>query len=194
MIEATAADEYGAAWTLAATTGLRLGELLGLSWLDVGASTLTVRRSLSRDTAGGFSLAEPKTARSRRTIPLPAAARAALEDQRGRQAAARAAAGHAWQDRDQLVFTDGVGRPILPAAMSKAWLATSRRLGLGVPFRALRHTAATTWLRSGVPLVVVADALGHTGVAITAAHYAAVAPELRLATADAMDRALTGGS
>jgi integrase len=190
MIEATVADEYGPAWTLAATTGLRLGELLGLSWADVNAGSLTVRRSLARNAAGGFSLAEPKTLRSHRTIPLPVAARAALEDQRGRQAAAREAAGRAWQDRDGLVFTDTVGRPIPPATMSKAWLATSRRLGLGVPFRALRHTAATTWLRAGVPLVVVADALGHTGVAITAAHYAAVAPELRAATADAMDRAL----
>jgi hypothetical protein len=41
-----------------------------------------------------------------------------------------------------------------------------------------------------VPLIVVSQALGHTGIAITAAHYAAVAPELRSATADAMDRAL----
>ena len=35
IIEATAADEYGAAWTIAATTGLRLGELLGLSFDDI---------------------------------------------------------------------------------------------------------------------------------------------------------------
>ena len=36
MIEATAADEYGAAWTIAATTGLRLGEILGLAFDDIG--------------------------------------------------------------------------------------------------------------------------------------------------------------
>jgi integrase len=193
MMEATAADEYGAAWTIAATTGLRLGELLGLAFddIDTTAGTLTVRRALARDAVGGWSLAEPKTSRSRRTIPLPAAARAAVEDQRGRQDAARAAAGTAWQDRTGLLFTDAVGRPLPPGHVSKAWRATADRLGLAVPFRALRHTAATAWLRAGVPLIVVSQALGHTGIAITAAHYAAVAPELRSATADAMDRALS---
>jgi len=61
---------------------------------------------------------------------------------------------------------------------------------MDVPFRALRHSAATAWLTAGVPLVVVSEALGHTGISITAQHYAAVAPELRSATATAMDGAL----
>jgi integrase len=192
MIEATAGDPLGAAWTLAATTGLRLGELLGLNFddIDTRAGTLSVRRSLAQDADGGWSLAEPKTRGSRRTIPLPVVARAAVEDQRGRQDAARAAAGTAWQDRAGLLFTDAVGRPLAPGHVSKAWRATADRLGLAVPFRSLRHTAATTWLRAGVPLIVVSQALGHTSIAITAAHYAAVAPELRSATADAMDLAL----
>lgn len=177
MIEATVADEYGAAWTIAATTGLRLGELLGLAFGDIDkAGSLSVRRSVARDASGGWSLAEPKTSRSRRTVPLPAAARAAVEDQRGRQDAARTAAGSAWQDCVGLLFTDSVGRPLPPGHVSKAWRETADALGFEVPFRALRHTAATTWLRSGVPLIVVSQALGHTGIAITAAHYAAVAP------------------
>ena len=79
------------------TTGVRLGELCGLQWpdVDLAAGTLTVRRALARDGANGWALAEPKTTRSRRTIPLAAAARSALEDQRARQDAARAAVGEA---------------------------------------------------------------------------------------------------
>ena len=71
MIEATTADEYGAAWTLAATTGLRLGELLGLSFDDIDslAGTLSVRRSLARDHGNGWELADaeddPKRMHSR---------------------------------------------------------------------------------------------------------------------------------
>lgn len=196
MIEATAADAYGAAWTIAVTCGLRLGELLGLAWSDINAAarTLTVRRSLARNAAGGWSLGETKTSRSRRTIPLPEAARAALEDQRGRQDAAKAIAGRAWQDTDGLIFTDAVGRTIPPGTLSKAWRAAADALGIAVPFRALRHTAATLWLTAGVPLIVVSEALGHTNLTITAQHYAAVAPELRAATATAMDRALGGAS
>ncbi len=77
MIEATTADEYGAAWTLAATTGLRLGELLGLSFDDIDslAGTLSVRRSLARDHGNGWELAEPKTTRNGCTRGSPAVAR-----------------------------------------------------------------------------------------------------------------------
>jgi len=45
-------------------------------------------------------------------------------------------------------------------------------------------------LSEGVPLVVISNILGHSGIAITAAHYSAVVPELRREAADAMDRAL----
>ena len=192
LVAGTAGDRLAPLWVLGATTGLRLGELLGLAWPDVNtaARTLSVRRSLARAAGGGWALAEPKTHRSRRTIPLPAMALAALEERRAAQEAEHSSLGSAWQDRDQLVFTDPIGRPLDPMAASHAWRAAARPLGITLPFRALRHTAATTWLRNGVPLIVVAEALGHTGVSITQAHYAAVAPELRSATAEAMDRAL----
>jgi integrase len=196
MIAATAGDRLGPMYAVAATTGLRLGELCGLEWSDVDstARTLTVRRALARDKAGGWSLAEPKTARSRRTVPLPAVALEALERRRQRQDSERDAAGSAWQDVEGLIFTDAIGRPLPPLAASRAWRDDADRVGIRIPFRALRHTAATTWLRAGVPLIVVSEALGHTGISVTAAHYAAVAPELRQATADAMDRALGGAS
>jgi integrase len=45
-------------------------------------------------------------------------------------------------------------------------------------------------LAEGVPLAVISEWLGHAGIAITAAHYAAVVPALRREAADAMDRAL----
>ena len=110
------------------------GELLGLAWTDVDADagTLSVRRSLARAADGGWSLSETKTSRSRRTIPLPAAAKAALETQRGRQTIARVAAGRAWQDRAGLIFSDPIGRPLVPYAVSKEWRRTSDRLALGV--------------------------------------------------------------
>src|SRR5207247_625275 len=97
-----------------ATTGLRQGEALGLSWADVAGldgptPSLTVRRSLARS-AAGWALAEPKTARSRRTLELGSTAAAALRRQRLRQKEARLAAGDLWQDRDGLVFTDRIGR------------------------------------------------------------------------------------
>ena len=193
LLEATADDEHGPLYALAVSTGLRLGELLGLSWpdIDMDAGTLTVRRSLARAQGGGWALAQPKSTRSRRTIPLPAVARDALRRQRVRQDAARTAAGSAWQDRDGLAFTDAIGRPLGPGGVSAAF--QRGREAAGVPrvrFHDLRHSAATLMLAGGVPLAVISEWLGHSGIAITAAHYAAVVPQLRREAADAMDRAL----
>jgi hypothetical protein len=59
--------------TVAATTGLRQGELLGLRCQDVDlkAGTLHVRNALARSWDGGWELAESKTARRRRMLNLP---------------------------------------------------------------------------------------------------------------------------
>jgi integrase len=195
LLDVTRDDEYGPIYALAATTGLRLGELLGLSWADVADGRLTVRRSLARAHGNGWELTQPKSARSRRTIPLPARARQAIETQRTRQRFAQNAAAAAWANRDGLVFTDSVGRPLRPEILSRAF--QKARDAAGVPrvrFHDLRHSAATALLTAGVPLVVVSEWLGHSGVAITAASYAAVVPELLTEAAEAMDRALGGAS
>ncbi len=191
LLDATREDEYGPIYALAGTTGLRLGELLGLSWADLTDGRLAVRRSLARAHGNGWELAEPKSARSRRTLPLPARSRQAIETQRTRQRFAQSAAGTAWANRDGLVFTDAVGRPLRPEAVSRDFGKARDRAGVPrIRFHDLRHSAATALLTAGVPLVVVSEWLGHSGVGITAASYAAVVPELLTEAADAMDRAL----
>ena len=194
LIETTRDDELGPLWAVLISTGLRQGEALGLAWRDVTADTLTVRQSLTRGWDGRLTLGPPKSDRSRRTIALPNAARDALERQRAAQDAASAAAGTAWQDRDGLVFTDAVGRPLVGRHVTPALKAALARAGLpDIRCHDLRHTAATLQLAAGVPLAVISRTLGHSTLAITADIYAAVTPDLRREAADAMDRALNGG-
>jgi integrase len=59
LLDATADAEHGPLYALAATTGLRMGELLGLRWQDVNfsAGTLSVRQTLARDGRSGWTLA-----------------------------------------------------------------------------------------------------------------------------------------
>jgi integrase len=196
LLATAALHPFGPLVTVAATTGLRLGELLGLSWADIDEKdgTLSVRRSLAR-ARDGWALAEPKTKRSRRTIDLPSAARLPLGRQRQLQDAAREAAGTAWQDVDGLVFTDPIGRPLRGSDVNHAFHRLLDAAGLpSVPFHGLRHSAATAMLAAGVPLKVVSDHLGHSTITTTADRYAGVTPAMRRTTADAIDRALGGAS
>jgi integrase len=196
LLEASMLHPLGPLVTLAATTGMRQGELLGLRWRDIHSDgrSLTVHGSMARGWDGGWVLAEPKTARSRRTINLPARAITALEAQRQRQDTHRVAAGRDWQDRDGLVFTDEVGRALRGYTVTAELHRLLEIAGLpSVPFHALRHSCATALLAAGVPLKVVSETLGHTTIVVTANTYAAVTPELRRDAADALDRTLGHG-
>jgi integrase len=192
LVDATADDPFGPLFALAIGSGLRLGELAALSWddVDVEDRRLIVKRTLARTYEGGYDFTEPKTKRSRRTVMLPSLAVDALKRQKARQATVRLAAGTAWQDRRNLVFTDAIGRPLDPGSVSKAFRSAADRLGLPVRFHDLRHTAATLMLAAGVPLKVVSETLGHASIVVTADVYAHVTPDLKREAADAMDRAL----
>ena len=193
LLDGTAHAELGPLYAMAASTGLRQGELLGLSWeaIDFAAGTLTVAQSLTRSLDGGWQLKQPKSATSERTMPLSSTARGALLAQRSRQDAAKAAAGSYWQDRARLVFTNSVGQPLDPHHVSAQFQRDREAAGVPrVRFHDLRHSAATLLLAQGVPLAVISEWLGHAGIAITMQHYAAIVPQLRLEAAAAMDRAL----
>ena len=84
-------DRFAALYALSLTTGLRMGEALGLRWSDIelDAKTLRVNRQLQRmrrdgEKSGTLVFSEPKNA-SRRTIDLPQRAVGALVSHRKRQ-------------------------------------------------------------------------------------------------------------
>ncbi len=94
FLEAAATVRWGIALTFALATGMRPSEMLGLLCQDVDldAGLVAVWRALTRK-AGGRHVTEPKTARSRRSIPLPAGPFFfSIQDARGRSAGDRLAA------------------------------------------------------------------------------------------------------
>lgn len=177
-------------YTLALTTGMRLGELLGLRWQAVEGADLQVRVTLTR-TVGGWSLTEPKTPRSRRRIALSTTAITALRRQRARHAEARLRAGDAWTDCG-LVFTDAFGGPLFGSRITERRLRPAlKKAGLPlIRFHDLRHTAATLMLTAGVHPKVVSEMLGHSSVAITLDRYSHVIPTMQEEAALQMDRLL----
>ena len=181
-----------ALYTLAITTGMRAGELLGLQWgdIDLDAGKLTVRRALQQQNEAGLVFVTPKSARSRRTILLSQRAIAALRVHRDRQTFRRKQFGSEWRELD-LVFSGPVGGPIDPSWSRQTFYAALEAAGIPrVRFHDLRHTAATLLLMQGVHPKVVSDMLGHSTVGLTLDTYLHLLPAMHQQAAAAMDAIL----
>ncbi|HJN91993.1 MAG TPA: tyrosine-type recombinase/integrase [Dehalococcoidia bacterium] len=176
----------------AVTTGLRLGELLGLRWqdLDLDAATATITRAAQYLPQTGVTVRPPKTARGRRTIALSDETLQTLHAHRARQLAHRLALGPAHQDED-LVFPAANGALQPPYRVSQRFhrLVASTALG-PVRFHDLRHTAATLALRAGVPIKIVSTRLGHSTSSLTLDTYSHVTVDMQRDAAAAIDEVL----
>jgi integrase len=182
-----------ALYTLALTTGMRQGELLGLKWADVdlSAGTLSIRRSLQRQRGAGPVLITLKTARSRRSIHLSQRAIAALRTHSDRQAFDRRAAGAEWVEHD-LVFCHANGEPLDPSYQTATFKKAAEAAGVPViRFHDMRHTAATVLLAKGVHVKVVSEMLGHATITLTLDTYSHVIPAMQSDAAAAMDAVFT---
>ncbi|UGQ43394.1 tyrosine-type recombinase/integrase [Rhodococcus aetherivorans] len=155
-------DRLYACWLLT-LYGLRRSEVLGLTWdrVDFDAGTVTVSQGRVIVRGEGTAVGDPKSARSRRTLPMPPEVVAALRALHRVQAAERLALGPGYPDTD-LVAVSVDGTPLRPETYSKMF--RRRCEAAGVPVIRLhdaRHTAASTMLAAGVPVLVVAKWLGH---------------------------------
>ncbi len=110
FLELAEGDRYGALWTLALTSALRPGELLGLKWEDLDGTTLRVRRALVRLGADGWRL-EPTKTRKPRSVPLSRLALRLLQSHRAQQNRDRLALGEEYAPHG-LVFASTFGEPL----------------------------------------------------------------------------------
>jgi integrase len=171
----------GARWVLAMATGLRQGEALALDWrhVDLAAPSVSIQSSAARVQGERITKA-PKSAKSRRVIPLAAVAVAALREHKRTQLASVSG----------LVFTDARGRPVHPRADWQDWCNLLDDLGLPhYRVHDLRHGFATLLLEAGEDPRVVQELLGHSTTALLAV-YQHVRPELLARSVARIDDAL----
>ena len=168
VLDAAKESRHYSALALVVATGLRKGEALGLRWSDVNLDDgwLKVRQTLNRIQTR-LVATEPKTDRSRRTVPLSPAVVAMLRRHKVAQTAERLKAGDQWTDSG-LVFTTEFGGPVDPRNLLRvAEVAAAKAGQSGVGVHTLRHSAAVGWLEAGVHIKAVADLLGHSSIAVT---------------------------
>jgi integrase len=150
-----------------------------------------VRRRL-RGIKTTLQLVEPKSARSRRTVMLPAVAVTALRAHRRRQLEARLAAGDGWHDLG-FVFTTPIGTPMDPHNVHKDFRRLLEQANLPA-FRIhdLRHSCATLLLAQGVDPRTIMQTLGHSQISLTLNTYTHVQPPLQRDAADKLNAILSG--
>lgn len=179
-------DPMYAAWLLAATTGMRRGEVLGLRWTDVDIDRGRASVSQQITTVRNKPVAAPpKTAKARRAVALDKRTILALEKHRRGQAAQQKLAGASWVNTG-LVFTRPDGNLIHPDLFSRWFTQRCRAAELRrIRLHDLRHGWATMALEAGVHPKIVSEQLGHATTGITLDIYSHVAPSM---SADAVER------
>ena len=168
LLKSTRHDRLHAMFVVLALLGLRRSEVLGLRWEDVDlvSGTMRVRRGLHR-IDGKLRLMETKTARSRRTIPLPGSVVSSLQAHLSAQEAERLELAERWPDLG-FVFTTPIGTPIDPDNCSKLVRAAMKTAGVRVVrMHDLRHGCVSVLLGLGVPPRTVMEIAGHSALEMT---------------------------
>ena len=190
LLEAATDPTLCTLYVVAATAGLRRGELLGLRWTDIDfeRAIITVQRTAQRIRGEGIVYGEPKTNAGRRSVRIGALAIQHLRNQRTHQLEQRLRAGPAWIDLG-LVFNSAVGTAIEEARVTRTFQQDLERAELPrVRLHDLRHTAATLLISQGVSMKAVQATLGHSTIATTMDVYAHVTPSMQDSVSEAMDR------
>lgn len=193
FLESVAGDPYYAAWVLAASTGMRRGEVLGLRWQDIDFDR---RRLAIRQTIISIDyqveISEPKTARGRRSVALDSGTVTALRTHRAAQNQLKLKLGEAYQDLG-LIFCRDDGTPVHPDRFTQMFDKHVRDSGLPrIRLHDLRHTHATLALAAGIHPKVVSERLGHSTVAFTMDVYSHAIPSMEAEAAETIANLVRG--
>jgi integrase len=195
FLNAAKSDEFSAIFSLAISTGMRPEEYLGLQWKDIDLSvgTVTVQRALVwRRKGGGWSLEEPKTSKSRRSIPISQTIVGELTAHRKLQLERRMNLRETYQN-NEFVFATSIGTPILTSNLTRRHfkpILKKAELPSSIRLYDLRHTCATLLLLANTSPKVVAERLGHSTVVLTLDTYSHVLPSMQHDASEELEKML----
>ncbi|NRR04562.1 site-specific integrase [Brevibacillus sp. RS1.1] len=157
--------------TLAITTGLRRGELVGLEWkhINLDKGTLKVEQTISMFKNGEPIITEPKTEKSKRTLSLSDSMVEELKEYKKHIHDQLDKIGDAWKGGNHFfVFCNPDGKPFYPETPYLHFRSFLKKHGLRyIRFHDLRHTAATLLISQGVHAKIISERLGHASITTT---------------------------
>lgn len=186
---------YAVLIRLALVTGMRRGELLGLTWPCIGTDTISIRYQEQYSPNKGYYLGTPKTQTSIRTISLDYTTMQVLNGWHNYQKAYASMLGNQFQNPNRLVLTNAFGTFVHPDNFRcRHWAAMCKAADLpkGCTLHSLRHTAATLMLQAGVDIKTCAQRLGHANATMLLKVYAHVLDENDAKAANKLADLVTG--
>ena len=174
-------------------SGLRQGEILGLTWgcVDFKAGTIEIKQQLQRERkkGGEWRLVSLKTDdKGRRTLTPAPAVMDTLRHVKAVQAQAKLVLGGEYDNPMNLVFTHPSGQHLTGSGVYKALKTIVKQLGLdAIRFHDLRHSFALYALQNGDSMKTLQVAMGHSNYGTTANSYGHVSPEMKRESAARMD-------
>lgn len=171
-------------------TGMREGEIIGLTWdcVDFDNGIIRIEKQLKRKkgTNNQYFFDTLKNGKTRTVVPAPVVFDI-LRKVRKEQAENKLKYGSSYENPDNLVFTNEIGQHIGVEAL---WQAFKRRAAaIGLPdlrFHDLRHSYATISIQNGDDIKTVSESLGHATVAFTLDVYGHVTDKMKRDSADRM--------
>ena len=151
---------------LASGLGLRISEILGLTWnnIDFNDFTITIDKITVRD-KGQVILKEPKTESSIRTISAPKEIILMLKQLKKDRLAAKL---RGEKSHRELIFYDKNLNPIAQDVLSKKFRYFLQENDLKhIRFHDLRHSHVTMLIDAKVPIKVISERVGHSNVNTT---------------------------
>ncbi|MGI6670920.1 MAG: tyrosine-type recombinase/integrase [Christensenellales bacterium] len=194
FIDSIKGNEYETLFWVDMFTGMRLGEITGLTWdrVNFNTGTIMVDRQLQREKkkGGAYILVSVKNDQPRKLNPAPFVM-GLLKEQRAKQAKQRLEAGELWGCEggpEDLVFTNALGRHYKHNTITHNVSRIGKRIGIeGLCFHDLRHTYAVNALRAGDDVKTVQSNLGHATAAFTLDRYGHYTDDMRRDSAARME-------
>ena len=174
---------------LTLATGLRRGEVFGLTWSDIDFNNQSI---YVHNNLQGAKLSEPKTKYSKRFISVDTKTMQKIKNWKSYQKRYSDDLGDKYNNDLQLLFCNTCGRPVRYDNFRVRYfdkMIKAAGLSCRLTFHSLRHTHATQLLQAGINPKVISKRLGHSNVAFTLQTYTHV-PDLERESAEAMAKIL----
>lgn len=180
LMEAVKGDRFEYLYAVALFTGMRQGELIGLTWdcVDLESGVINVSKQLAR-ISGQVVFQSPKSGKGR-TITVAPYVVSLLKAQKRRQAEYQLRAGNLWDNPNDLVFTTEIGGHALHCSITSSFKRIAANIGIpDATFHDLRHTYAVNSIRAGDDIKTIQGNLGHATAAFTLDVYGHVTESMK---------------